>query len=189
MWLAKILGFLLNCLPLDYTDTLLLIILFLQPDLILYVLFKQMSVDWQTMLLLFFFWGQIRHKLPPVTVGHFPDEVCRYVWVGMQNWPLSAFDGEWQVRLSVPWGLCSGPGDRELPYIPRALGRCVILWPFGKVATLQLSPPQASGASISSFVVVLIRGRWLTGPLLYFWVEATWCVLNDQPDHSSLAFS
>lgn len=43
MWPAKILGFLLNCLPLDYTDTLLRIILFLQPDLILYVFFfKQM---------------------------------------------------------------------------------------------------------------------------------------------------
>lgn len=90
-----------------------------------------------------------------MTVAHFPDEVCRNVWLGMQNWPLSALmeNGRW----GCPWGLCSGPGDRELPYIPHALGRCVIPWPFGKVATLPLSPPQASGASTSSFVVVPIQ--------------------------------
>lgn len=54
------------------------------------------------------------------------------------------------------------PGDSvqglriELPYIPHALGRCVILWLFGRVDTLRFPPSQASGASISSLVVVPI---------------------------------
>lgn len=79
-------------------------------------------------------------------------------YVGMCGWGCRI--GPFLLLMEngrVPWGLCSGPGDRELPYIPHALGRCVILWPFGKVATLQLSPPQASGASTSSFVVVVIQ--------------------------------
>lgn len=57
----------------------------------------------------------------------------------------------------VPWGLCSGPEDRELPSLPHALGGCVILWSFGKV--LLCGFPQASGASTSSSVVVPIGGH------------------------------
>lgn len=62
----------------------------------------------------FFFFGQIRHKLPLVTVDHFPDEVCPYVWLGMQNWPLSAFDGERLVRL-YPGDSVQGLGIESFP--------------------------------------------------------------------------
>lgn len=62
-------------------------------------------------------------------------------------------------------------------------------WPFGNAAPGLLRSPQSFLASIPFFVVAL-TWRALshrTSSLKGSYVEATWYVLNDQPDHYSLA--
>lgn len=63
-------------------------------------------------------------------------------------------------------------------------------WPFGNAATGLLPSPQASLASIPFFVLALPDLEGAESQDFFFkrflW-GGPWYVLNDQPDHSSLA--
>lgn len=164
MWLAKILGFLLNCLPLDYTDTLLLIILFLQPDLILYVLFKQMSVDWQTMLLLLFF-------LVRLGTNYLLWQwiISQMKYVGMCGWGcrIGPFLLWWRTAGEVvPGGSVQGLGIESFP-------TSHMLWvgvsspgPLARLLLCCFPLPRPLGPPLLPLLLFQSRGRWLTGPLL-----------------------
>lgn len=115
--------------------------------------------------------------------GVFPRwRVCPCVG-GIQNRPLSVFleSGRKGCALGT---LFRAWGWRASPY---ARGRCIILWPLGKVAAQLLPSPQASLASTSSIVVGL-GGTDSQDLSFSSCMESTGCVLNDQRHHSSLAF-
>lgn len=109
--------------------------------------------------------------------------VCPCYWVGVQNQPFSVFDGEWQERLS--------PGDTiqgfEIESFPVCSGQVY----HGPSAMLLPSCSPVPGPLWSPPLPCCPDPEGLDSQdlLFSFWVEAAWCVLNDQPNLSSLAFS
>lgn len=133
------------------------------------------------------FFNQMRHKFPPVAVGYFPDSVCLCVSMcggGVQNCPFSVFDGEWW--RDGPLGLCLGSGDRELP--------CMLWEGMLSSGFLVMCCPAAfysrdlSGLHPFLCYCLDLEGTDSQELLFSSWMEATWCVLTDQPDQSSLSF-
>lgn len=111
--------------------------------------------------------------------------VCPCVGVVCRIGPFLFFDGEWW--RGGPLGLCLGSGDRELP--------CMLWEGMLSSGFLVMCCPAAfysrdlSGLHPFLCYCLDLEGTDSQELLFSSCMEATWCVLTDQPDQSSLSFS